>query len=1149
MDIDGNIYCPRCMRKLTETDPAVSVCPRCGRDPAARHPAMALDSGTLLSGRYQLGDVIGQGGFGITYAAWDETLGMPVAVKEYFPREEAARDPEESDDVTPLPGKEALFADGLSRFRRESHLLASLQGIPCVVKVLDYFGENGTAYIVMEFVHGKPIDQWAKENRVKPDELLHRLRPVFDALVRTHSQGVIHRDITPDNLLVEEDGSLKLIDFGSAVEVKSSAGTVVLTRKYAPVEQYGRDFGQQGPWTDVYGLAAVLYALISGEEPVEAPLRAHKDEMKPLARRHTGLKKYQAAAVDGALTVSPEKRTQSMAEFRSRLYHLPMPEEVLRRRRFMRRVAAVSLALAAVLAAVILNFTTGLPIGRGLLGSFRGNGVYIVRHFREEEERKIPDSVLGLPVSAIGADAFRGDETLRRVEIPGTVREIGDQAFYGCENLEEVTVAEGAATVGLSAFGVCNQLVSLTLPDTVTDIGEAALPAGAPTLTVWGSRGTAAEKYAEENELRFSDAAELTWEITDGEATLTGISTDAERLTLPNHVDGVPVTAVKQGICLSAQKTVWLPEYLSVIPDSLFYDKKTGSALAQIRLGAHVREIGKDAFCHSKITKIDLPDTLEIIGEEAFYRSSLSDVALPSGLREIRKFAFRSSNVKKIKIPDNIEQIGSYAFSSIEGLTELNLPEHLRAIPSSAFQGIDLETLLLPEDVKNIGDNAFSYCGFRWLILPEGAETIGRQAFSYNSKLQYIQIPDTVTEIDDFAFTGCSADLTIAGHAGSYAEAYAQKYGIAFENADQWTAPELLAGRTAYYLTAEDAAVRVPFYNEAQGCLVDRVDFNGNTAVEEAILSPYVTEIDYRGFSGCTALRSVQTAGRLLTVGDQAFAGCSALEEIPLENVTRIGIEAFMGCAALKEMNLPNAEWIDTGAFQDCTGLKTVSLGSGRLLEIPMFAFDGCTALERMTLPNQVHLIDAYAFKNCTALTAAELPSQLHTIKMDAFRGCESLASVTLPELLLTIESGAFQGCGALSWVVLPGSLQELSDSAFRDCGGLKLVVTASGSTASGFSCGNCTSLKAVYYADTTPALYYGWLEGCDAVTDLWFYNPDMNIASTGIADPRKLTVHGYAGSTAESWAAKNKAHFAPIPDGEPMPDPERIIAGFDFSE
>ena len=113
MDIDGKLYCPRCMRVIEREGP----CPHCGHGPDEPRPPMALEPGTLLNRRYQLGSVIGQGGFGITYAAWDETLGMPVAIKEYFPSSEAARDPDESDDLVPLAGHEAVYLDGLNRFR------------------------------------------------------------------------------------------------------------------------------------------------------------------------------------------------------------------------------------------------------------------------------------------------------------------------------------------------------------------------------------------------------------------------------------------------------------------------------------------------------------------------------------------------------------------------------------------------------------------------------------------------------------------------------------------------------------------------------------------------------------------------------------------------------------------------------------------------------------------------------------------------------------------------------------------------------------------------------------------------------------------------------------------------------------------------
>ena len=1168
MDIDGSIYCPRCMRKLTETDPTVSACPLCGRKPTTQRPPMALDTGTLLAGRYQLGDVIGQGGFGITYAGWDETLGMPVAIKEYFPRDEAARNADESDDLIPMPGKEAVFADGLSRFRRESNLLASLQGIPCVVKVLDYFSENGTAYIVMEFVHGKPIDQWVRENRIKPATLLDRLRPVFDALVRTHSQGVIHRDITPDNLLVEEDGSFKLIDFGSAVEVDRSTGTVVLTRRYAPVEQYSRDFGQQGPWTDVYGLAAVLYAIISGEEPVEAPLRAHHDEQRPLTRRHTSLKRYQATAIDNALTVAPEKRTQSMAEFRARLYHLPLPEEVIRRKRFMHRMIAVAAILMVVLAAVVLNFTTGLPIGNGLIGSFHGNGVYIMNHLLETEEQTIPDTVLGIPVTSIRYNAFRGDTVLKRIEIPGTVKEIGDSAFYGCTNLEEITLAEGVESIGLSAFGACNRMISLTIPKTVTSIGEGAISEDAALLTVWGSRDTAAERYTNEHDLRFSDASELIWEIVNGEATLTEIHTNSERLTLPNHVEDYPVTGIAEGICLADQKNVWLPEYLEVIPESLFYMHKYEdplsdsyylneeplpdsrySHLEHVRIGSRVREIGPYAFYLSEISEIVLPDTLRIIGMCAFAESNLSKVDLPNSLLEIQGQAFCNSKVKKLSIPESVQKIGQGAFGCIDELTELNIPNGLESITIGAFKDVYLDTLIIPTSVKSIESSAFSYCGLQRLILPEGVQSIHNLAFENNRKLRYIQIPDTVTQISPSAFEGCSDDLIIGGHTGSYAEIYADNTGIHFDDIDQWTLPDSLLGEEASYHSTNNSFVHVPLYNPIDECLVTNASFRYNQQVESIILSPFQVEISSGAFKEASSLKSVQTIGRIQIIKAHAFTDCSALEDIQLRDVTQIDAYAFEECTALRELQLLNLERMGVGAFQFCISLTELNLNSDRIIEIPNGAFYGCRALVKADLPSQLRVISTQAFTECLSLSEINFPEQLRTIDEQAFRDCISLTEIEFPYHLLTIGNSAFEGCTALTCIILPSSLQNLSSSSFNDCDLLQLVITRNGSTADGFSCQNCKSLKAIYYAETTPYLSSNWLKGCDQVTDIWIYNPDMEISSTGISDIGNLTIHGFIGSTADMWAKQNQVDFKPIPDGESMPDPEEIIAAFDFDE
>ena len=1086
MDIDGKLYCPRCMRVIEREGP----CPHCGHGPDEPRPPMALEPGTLLNRRYQLGSVIGQGGFGITYAAWDETLGMPVAIKEYFPSSEAARDPDESDDLVPLPGHEAVYLDGLNRFRRESNLLASLQGIPCVVKVLDFFGENETAYLVMEFVHGVPVDQWVREAKIRPRDLIAKLRPVLDALVRTHSQGVIHRDITPDNLLVTEDGSFRLIDFGSAVEVERSSGTIVLTRKYAPVEQYGREYGALGPWTDVYGLAAVIYELVSGQEPVESPLRAHHDGMKPLARMKTGLKRAEAAAVTDALTVAPEKRTQSMAEFRARLYNLPLPEEVRKRKRFIRRVSVAAAVLLLLAALAVANFTTGLPLGNGLLYSFAGDGVYIVRELNRQEERELPASVLGVPVKGVKADAFRGDETLTRVTVPGNVKKIEDTAFYGCGNLKEATLAEGVEEIGLSAFGGCNQMITLTVPVTVTAIGDGALPADAPELTVWGSRGSAAETYANEKDLRFADAAELTWTIEDGQATLTSVQTDALRLTLPNYVDGVPVTAIREGVHLLTQEEVWLPEYLVIIPTELFYDftEEVHAELSQVRIGSHVQEIGNSAFRRCLLLhEIKLPDTLEVIGDYAFYLIvNLPEITLPDRLKSIGEYAFASTDLTEIQFPDNLTSIGGhaftlteivelhlpdsltdiapYAFASMENLETVTLPSGITSLPEDLFWGSGLKTIVLPDSIIEIKEWAFSNSDLQWISMPEGLQIIGDCVFYGCKDLSYVGIPESVTSIG-YSILHESYDAIIVGHEGSVAEQYAKDENILFENMDKWTTPNYISnGKAVYTNECEEETITVPWFDPQNNIFItDTFLHSKNPCVREIILPLKQDTISSYSFAMLPSLEKVTTKGEIISIEDGAFFQDTVLRDVPLSYVT------YIGEAALRE----------------------------------------CPCIEGIKLPDRLKELGECAFSHCASLTYAIIPSHLRYMK-ESLEYCDNLQVVVFSEGATITDEKAIQ---------------------------------------------YCQNLRTVYFSSTISILGNGWLDGCDTqISDIWFFNPQTVIKKTGLANYglRKLTIHGYAGSTAEAWADINSdkgVRFEPIPDGEPMPSPDEIIASFEFHE
>ena len=320
-----------------------------------------LEMGYRLNGRYRVCRSLGQGGFGITYLAEDELLGQKIVIKEYFPAAFARRAEDGSIRIMEETDR-ADFTEGRNRFLREARILTSLLDVPGVVKAWNYFQENQTAYLVMEYVQGISLRSWLEQNGEVPsfDEALEMLRPVVLALANIHKKGLLHRDITPDNLMVGANGTVKLLDFGSArsyLREKDSemTQTVLLKSGYAPPEQYdGKSV--QGPWTDIYALSATLYEMITGCMPEDALQRQIRDELiEPSIYGAKITPEQEEHLLKRGLALDERERYTSVQEFSSDFY----PEEKMREVRYGRsgrRIAAIS---GGVLAAGLL-LTSGL---------------------------------------------------------------------------------------------------------------------------------------------------------------------------------------------------------------------------------------------------------------------------------------------------------------------------------------------------------------------------------------------------------------------------------------------------------------------------------------------------------------------------------------------------------------------------------------------------------------------------------------------------------------------------------------------------------------------------------------------------------------------------------------------------------------------
>ena len=280
----------------------------------------ALPIGSMLM-EYRLESVLGAGGFGITYLAFDTNLEKRVAIKEYLPSSVAVRN-----GTTVLPtsaGQEHDYRWGLERFIQESRTLARFTH-PHIVRVNRFFEANGTGYMVMDYEDGEPLKTYLQRNPFPAEAALKALMaPLLDGLEKVHAAGFLHRDIKPDNIFVRKDGAAVLIDFGSARQAVGGtvqALTTIVSPGYAPFEQYTTS-AEQGPWSDIYSLAGVLYFAVTGQSPPDAISRMKADTLAQ--GLGTARMRYSASLVDAigwGLALEEANRPRSVGEWREALF-------------------------------------------------------------------------------------------------------------------------------------------------------------------------------------------------------------------------------------------------------------------------------------------------------------------------------------------------------------------------------------------------------------------------------------------------------------------------------------------------------------------------------------------------------------------------------------------------------------------------------------------------------------------------------------------------------------------------------------------------------------------------------------------------------------------------------------------------------------
>lgn len=318
-----------CLNCFGSVDPRTRCCTKCGkRVDADRNTPSALPLRTLLAGRYLIGAPLGRGGFGITYKAYDMLTCRRVAIKEFFPKGYTHRAPNTcAVDVSDANNAKA-FNYWLTAFIQEAKVMTSIKHLDGIVSIYDFFLTNSTAYIVMEYLDGMSLHRFinGRGGRLHINETLNIMRPILETLLQLHQNGVIHKDISPENIQIVNNRAIKLIDLGAASIYTQNVAKpfFVLKKGYSPIELYSQG-KKQGPWTDIYEVGATIYTCLVGNPPPEATERFAHDKLVPPSALNVKIQPIREKTLLKALAVDPKDRYSNIGAFQQMFYGEFMP--------------------------------------------------------------------------------------------------------------------------------------------------------------------------------------------------------------------------------------------------------------------------------------------------------------------------------------------------------------------------------------------------------------------------------------------------------------------------------------------------------------------------------------------------------------------------------------------------------------------------------------------------------------------------------------------------------------------------------------------------------------------------------------------------------------------------------------------------------
>lgn len=745
-----------------------------------------------------------------------------------------------------------------------------------------------------------------------------------------------------------------------------------------------------------------------------------------------------------------------------------------------------------------------------------------------ESELTLPNTLEGCPVTALGDCALKNNERLTSVVIPAGVKTIGAEVLQYCYNLTHVEIPEGVERIGAYAFVGMDSLMDVTVPASVTEIGLGAFTEAAAGFTMYGYTSSAAQTYAGENDIPFValDGGETdetltegkyTYTVEEGKATVVAYAGGDVKAVIPQTLGGYPVTAISahafEGDTVLMDVTI--PEGVSAIGEYAF---ASCTALNGVHLPVSLESVGAHAFdgC-SNLNFVEFEKNVTFVGEEAFVNcgeyiffraypgTAPADYADAHGIfyeynydelydggyvynvlyGEEAAVVGYTGSASDLVIPASlggypVTMIAPEAFQSRTDITSVVFPEGLTLIATNAFAYCEnLSSVSFPSTLIEFYGSAFAGTALTDITLPQNMDSIGFYAFEGCKQLTKVTVLSRDVTFERLVFSNGNENLTIYGYTGSTTEAHAAAQGIAFAALDVLEKPDPSkpyedGDYTYYYLSEENAATLYRYNGSAQDVVIP------------STLGGYpVVQLSMHAFSRIDTLRSV-------TIPD---------------GVKRIQMSAFLGCANLTSVSIPDSVTeIGGSVFSQCSSLTSVNLPSG-LTAIGSSLFEGCSALESIDIPAGVVSIGDAAFYACNSLKSVDIPAGVVSIGSNAFANCWVLSNVTIPQGVTRIEDYAFYACDGLTETGIHENITYIGSHAFECSDGLQQVTLPENVTEVGD------------YA------FYG----CTQLTNVTVHNPEMVFGTDAFDYFYKLTIHGYTGSTAQTYASANGAAFVAL--------------------